>query len=58
MRPRHVLYFIQFLLPAIAFCVSEELVVLITPCPLSVFNRKRLRGVSGVGAWNEKRRGG
>jgi len=29
--PRHVLYFIQFLLPAIVFCVSEELVVLITP---------------------------
>jgi len=50
MRQRHVLYFIQFLLPAIAFCVSEELVVLITPCPLSAFNRKRLRGVSDVGA--------
>jgi len=32
MRPRHVLYFIQFLLPAISFCASEELVVLITPC--------------------------
>jgi len=43
MRPRHILYFIQFLLPAIAFCVSEELVVLITHCPLSAFNCKRLR---------------
>jgi len=40
MRPRHVLYFIQFLLPVIAFCVSEELVVLITPCPLSALNAK------------------
>ena len=30
-RPRHVFYFIQFLLRAIAFRVSEELVVLITP---------------------------
>jgi len=28
MRPRHVLYFIQFLFPSIAFCASEELVVL------------------------------
>jgi len=58
LRPRHVLYFIQFLLPAIAFCVSEELVVLITPYPLSVFNRNRLRDVSDVGAWNEKWGGG
>jgi len=58
MRPRHVLYFIQFLLPVIAFCVSEALAFLITPCPLSAFNRKRLRGVSDVGSWNEKRGGG
>jgi len=29
MRPPHVLYFILFLLPAIAFCVAAELVVLI-----------------------------
>jgi len=36
--PRHVLYFILFLLPAIALCVAEELVVLISPCPLSAFN--------------------
>jgi len=43
MRPQHVLHFIQFLLPAIAFCVSEELVALITHGPLSAFNRKRLR---------------
>jgi len=50
MRLRHVLYLIQFLLPAIAFCVSEKLVVLITPCTLSAFNHKRLRGVSDVGA--------
>jgi len=50
MRPRHVLHFIQFLLPAIAFCVSEELVALITHGPLSAFNRKRLRGISDVGA--------
>jgi len=49
MRPRRVLYVIQFLLPAIAFCVSEELVVLITTCPLSAFNRKRLRDVPDVG---------
>jgi len=55
MRPRHVLYFIQFLLRAIVFCVSEALAFLITPYPLSAFNRKRLRGVSDVGAWNEKR---
>jgi len=27
--------FIQFLLPVIAFCLSEVLVVLITTCPLS-----------------------
>jgi len=58
MRPRHVLYFIQFLLLSIAFCVSEELVVLITHCPLSAFIRKRLWRVSDVGAWNKKRRGG
>jgi len=45
----------QFLLRAIVFCVSEELVVLITPCPLSAFNRKRSRSVSDVGAWNGKR---
>jgi len=37
MRPRHVLYFIQFLLRTIAFCVSGELVVFITPCRLSAF---------------------
>jgi len=55
MRPQHGLYFIQVVLPAIAFCVSEELVVLITPCPLSSFNRKRLRGISDVSARNEKR---
>jgi len=41
MRPRHVLYFIQFLLPAIALCVSEELVVLITPLPFVCLYRKR-----------------
>jgi len=52
MLPRHVLYFILFLLPAIAFCVSEELVVLIIPYPLSAFNR-RLRGVSDVRAGKE-----
>jgi len=40
MRPRHVLHFIQFLFPAIAFCVSEELVVLMTPRPLFAFNHK------------------
>jgi len=55
MRPRHVLHFIRFLLPSIVFYMSEELVVLITPCPLFAFNRKRLRGVSDVGAGNEKR---
>jgi len=55
MRPRHALDFIQFLLPTTAFCVSEELVVLITPYPLSGFNRNRLRGVLDVGAGNEKR---
>jgi len=43
---------------SIAFYVSEELVVLITPCPLPAFNRKRLRDVSDVGASNEKRGGG
>jgi len=50
MRLLHALYFIQFLLPDIALRVSEELVVLITPCPLSAFNRNTLRGVSDVGA--------
>jgi len=50
----NVLYFIHFLLPARAFCVSWGLVVLITPYPLSAVNPNRLRGVSDVGAWNEK----
>jgi len=58
MRLLHALYFIQFLLPDIALRVSEELVVLITPCPLSAFNRNTLRGVSDVGALNENRGGG
>jgi len=39
-----------FLLPAIASSVAEELVVLITPCPLSAFNYNRLQDVSTVGA--------
>jgi len=43
MRLRHALYFIQFLFPAIAFCVSEELVALISPYPLSAFNRNHGR---------------
>jgi len=54
MRPRHVLYFIQLLLPATAFSVSKELLDLIIPCPLSAFDSNRLRGVSDVGALNEK----
>jgi len=59
MRPRHVLYyFILFLLPAIACCVSEELVVMTNLCLLFAFYCNWLRGVSHVGAWNEKRGGG
>jgi len=50
MLTRRVLNVIQFLFHAISFCVSEELVVLITPCPLSAFNRNRLQGVSDIGA--------
>jgi len=46
--PLHALYFILFLLPAIVFCVAEELVVLITTCPLSAFNHSKLQGVSDV----------
>jgi len=30
MRPRHVIYFIQFMWPAVAFSVSQESPVLIT----------------------------
>jgi len=55
---REILYFIQFLLPVIAFCVSEELVILITPCPLSALNCKRLQGISDISTWNEKRGSG
>jgi len=35
--------FHSFLLPATVFCVAEELVVLITPCPLPMFNYNRLQ---------------
>jgi len=48
--PQNVLYFIQFPLAAIAFCVAEEFVVLIAPCPLSAFNHNRLQGVSYISA--------
>jgi len=39
---QHALYFTEFMLLATAFCVSE-LVVVITPFPLSAFNRKNCR---------------
>ena len=56
MLPWHVSYFILFPLPAIAFYVAEEVVVLITPCPSSVLNHKRMQGVGAgkTAACNEK----
>ena len=51
MLQRHVLYFIPFrLLAAVTFCVAEELVALITTCPMSAFNCNRLQSDSDVGA--------